>query len=166
MIRKEAYVSVGGYNENISFIEDQDMWTRLLEHHQLAVINHEMVKYRIHEQQGSAIYTDIKRKEISPMIRHISEHLLLKHGESEYARKYKAKIDRLLAIDDIRFAYHLLRKNEKFANYSGYKRFIERSKLKYSFKISEYGFLRFSIFQWFPIRLTYISLKALNKAIN
>ena len=166
MIRKKAYDLVGGYNENIKFVEDQDMWIRLLEHYNLAVINREMVQYRIHAQQGSAIYNDITREKVSPMIKHISEHLLIKHGKSEYYAKYKSKIDRLLAVDDIRLAFHLLKQSRGLTGLNKYKQFILNSKMKYRFKVSEYDFLRFSIFQWLPIRITYFLLNMINKVRN
>lgn len=166
MIRKERYNLVGRYNENIKFIEDQDMWTRLLESGKLAVINKKMVKYRIHEQQGSAIYTDTTRVKVSPMIDHISDHLLNKHGEQEYSEKYKAKIDRLLAVDDVRLAFSLLRRNQECADFNHYKKFIVNSKSKYLFTVSEVDFLQFAIFQWLPMKVTYFLLKMVNKVIN
>jgi len=163
MVRKEAYNSVGGYNPEINFIEDQDMWFRLLENNQLAIINKKLVKYRIHEQQGSAIYSDITRETVSPMIEHIAKHLLTKFGIAEYDDKYKIKIDRLLAIDDIRFAFLLLQQNNKLVNFTEYKKFIVNSKGKYVLGLSDRHFLRFSIFQWMPVWFTFFCLNIMNK---
>lgn len=166
MIRKEAYLSIGGYNEKLKYIEDQDMWLRLLESNCLAIINKKLVQYRIHDKQGSSVYRDTTRKIENPMIEHLRNHLLTKHGCSEYSAKYKVKIDRLLAIEDIRFAFLRLKINASLTNYSEYKGFIDKSKSKYLFKFSEVSFLRYSIFQWLPSKLTYLLLNLRRKIIK
>ncbi|MDE1309873.1 glycosyltransferase [Vibrio aestuarianus subsp. cardii] len=166
MIRKSTYDFVGGYDEKQKYIFDQDMWIRILECSNLAVINEPLIKYRIHSKQLSHIYTDISRSSDSPMIEHISQHLICKYGQVQYKKNYKAKINRLLAVDDIRFAFHLLKKNRELADFNQYKKFIVNSKKKYLFKVSERDFLRFSLFQWLPMRVTYCLLKTINKVTS
>jgi len=160
MVRKSAYIEVGGYSESITITEDQDMWVRLLNNYNLAVINEEKVKYRIHSEQGSTIYTDITRKKTSPMISHLSHHLINKHGEFDYLNKYKIKIDRLHAIDDIRLAFYSVKKEK---NRMDFIDLIIKSKSKYLFKIKDSTYISYFVVQRFPSFLIFPFLKILNK---
>ncbi|TFH92995.1 glycosyltransferase [Vibrio ouci] len=163
LVRKDIYQTVGGYNERIKFIEDQDMWIRILENNSMAVINKKLVKYRIHEAQGSSVYTNINRKSESPMISHIRSYLLEKYGEERYTISYKFKVDRLLAIDDIRFAFYLVKKGCNQPIYSKYHEFIRCSKAKYLLSVSDIRFVKFFVLQWLPVSITYLALKLVIK---
>lgn len=161
MLRKSAYDLSGGYDEKIKYIEDQDLWIRILEKNNLSVINEKLVKYRIHPQQGSAIYTDTSRVSDSPMIIHISEHLISKYGLETYEKKYKIKIDRLKAADALRFAFYIVKKEEG-GTYESYKTLIFRSKDNYIFGFKDTRYLRFAIFQLLPVFVSYPILKLLS----
>jgi hypothetical protein len=53
IIRKEAFVSVGGYREVFAPAEDCDLWLRIAERSQLANLRVPVLKYRVHPGQIS-----------------------------------------------------------------------------------------------------------------
>lgn len=53
MIRKEAFVLVGGYRPVFAQAEDYDLWLRIAEHFQCANLKQVVLKYRIHPYQVS-----------------------------------------------------------------------------------------------------------------
>lgn len=163
MIRKRNYLEIGGYDEQVTITEDQDMWLRLLNQNDLAIINEKMVRYRIHSEQGSAIYSDTSRKDISPMVSHLSRHLQKKFGKDEYSKIYKTKIDRLGAIDDLRLSFSSIKNNEGFSEFSS---FISKSKRKYMLKLSDYTFILYFVIQRVPSFVSFIMLKLMLKVIK
>lgn len=52
MMRKDAFVSVGGYR-NVVHAEDYDLWLRIAESYELANLPEVLLKYRIHSAQVS-----------------------------------------------------------------------------------------------------------------
>ncbi len=59
LIRKEAFVQVGGYREALPNSEDYDLWLRISERYKCANLEQVLVNYRIHPRQLSFC----KRKE-------------------------------------------------------------------------------------------------------
>ena len=163
MVRKRNYLDVGGFDEQVTITEDQDMWLRLLNKNDLAIINEKMVRYRIHSEQGSVIYSDTSRKDVSPMVSHLSSHLQKKFGEDEYSKMYQTKIDRLGAIDDLRLAFSSIKNNEGLSAFSG---FITKSKRKYILKLSDYTFILYFVIQRFPSLVTFIMLRLMLKVMK
>ncbi len=53
LIRREAFVSAGGYRPVFNVVYDYDLWLRIAEHFQIANIERVAVKYRIHSHQDS-----------------------------------------------------------------------------------------------------------------
>lgn len=53
LLRKEAFVRVGGYRKAFAPAEDYDLWLRVAEHFQCANLEDVVLKYRIHPQQVS-----------------------------------------------------------------------------------------------------------------
>lgn len=53
LIRKEAFVLVGGYRPLFSQAEDYDLWLRISEHFRCANLKESVLKYRIHPYQVS-----------------------------------------------------------------------------------------------------------------
>ncbi len=53
LIRKEAFVLVGGYRPLFAQAEDYDLWLRIAEHFRCANLNEVVLKYRIHPFQIS-----------------------------------------------------------------------------------------------------------------
>ena len=60
MIRKKVYDEVGIYNPDIKVVEDQEMWLRILNNHNIAIINEYLINYRIHKNQGSSKYNNLR----------------------------------------------------------------------------------------------------------
>jgi hypothetical protein len=53
LIRREAFVVVGGYRNVFAQAEDYDLWLRIVEHFKCANLNQVVLKYRIHPYQIS-----------------------------------------------------------------------------------------------------------------
>jgi hypothetical protein len=53
LLRREAFVAVGGYRAAFAPSEDYDLWLRISEHFRCANLKEVVVKYRIHPQQVS-----------------------------------------------------------------------------------------------------------------
>jgi hypothetical protein len=53
LIRREAFVQVGGYRAVFAQAEDYDLWLRIAEHFQCANLRQVVLKYRIHPHQVS-----------------------------------------------------------------------------------------------------------------
>ncbi|MGC2332011.1 MAG: glycosyltransferase [Candidatus Acidiferrales bacterium] len=53
LVRREAFVGVGGYRPPFAPAEDYDLWLRLAEHFQLANLKQVVLRYRIHPHQVS-----------------------------------------------------------------------------------------------------------------
>ncbi len=156
MIRTSAYQSANGYDENMKFIEDQDMWIRLMNFGSLAVINRSLVRYRIHPAQGSYVYVDPKRAKLSPMIEHLQAWLKSNNTATDYDAFYRPKINRLIAVDHIRVAFHMAKSGAPYLD------FVER--LRESKKSKSIGFgnphlSKFALLQTLPSRLTYWLLR-------
>ena len=53
LMRREAFVGVGGYRPPFAPAEDYDLWLRMAEHFQIANLEQVVLKYRIHPHQVS-----------------------------------------------------------------------------------------------------------------
>lgn len=53
VMRREAYVRVGGYRAAFSQSDDYDLWLRISEHYQCANLKQRILKYRVHSGQLS-----------------------------------------------------------------------------------------------------------------
>jgi len=53
LIRREAFVLVGGYRAAFTVSHDYDLWLRIAEHFQIANLEQVVLKYRIHPRQVS-----------------------------------------------------------------------------------------------------------------
>jgi len=53
LIRREAFLRVGGYRPAFAPAEDYDLWLRIAEHFQLANLKDVVLKYRVHPHQVS-----------------------------------------------------------------------------------------------------------------
>lgn len=127
MIKKAAFQKVGGFDTNVRMIEDQDMWLRLLENGNIAVIAKELIRYRIHSSQGSSLYTDTKRDEISIPIRHLSDYL----EKNKLVENHKKDLNILLAKDYTKLAYNKF----KLKVYNDSLSFIKEARSKHNFNI-------------------------------
>jgi len=87
MIRKDIYDKLNGYDVNLKYIEDQDMWGRILLNGSLGIINEKLLKYRIHTKQGSSIYLDHERTEMAISLKHIKTFIKENFLEDLYCDK-------------------------------------------------------------------------------
>jgi glycosyltransferase involved in cell wall biosynthesis len=53
MIRRQAMIDVGGYDESLETAEDIDLWLRLGEKGKLACVDHPVIRYRQHDKSVS-----------------------------------------------------------------------------------------------------------------
>lgn len=54
MMRRSAYLAAGGYNPEIMVAQDYDLWTRMAEHTQMAILPDALVRVRRHGGQITA----------------------------------------------------------------------------------------------------------------
>ena len=151
MIRKEVYSILNCYDESLKYIEDQDMWARILLNGTLAILNERLIDYRIHSKQASSIYFDIERKEEALPLKHIKKFIY----KQNLNPKYNNELLMAEAKDFVYLAVMAVRRND----YPFFYESIMQSKLKYRlhFKTRE-GFV-----QNFPcIRMTYSIIKCLD----
>lgn len=160
MIRKDSYIKAGMYDLNTKYVEDQDMWIRLLELGDLAVINEQLVKYRLHSGQGSTFYTDPERSEVSPMISQLKSYLVRTVSSKEYSDKYEKRINRMIAIDHLFLAYYMA-KNGRF--YLEYKNKIIKSREVYVLSLFDFKLIRFKLVQFLPTKISYLLINGLRR---
>ncbi|PWT70527.1 MAG: glycosyl transferase family 2 [Chloroflexi bacterium] len=68
MLRRETLVGIGGYREQYEFLEDYDLWFRLLEKGQLGVIPRVLLKHRLHCNSVSHGKADQQKQMIDVII--------------------------------------------------------------------------------------------------
>lgn len=152
MIRKEVYHKLAGYDNSLKYIEDQDMWARILMIGPLAIINEKLIKYRIHANQGSSIYLNREIDSISLPFNHAKE----------FVRKYlkiedfEIYINKSIAIESIFFSKLAAQKDD-------YLLFV--NKLNYSKEKFNFGLTtKTGLIQNFPIpKLLFLLVKFLYK---
>jgi len=60
MVRRSALQATGGYREEYEYLEDFDLWLRLIEHGQLANIPEVLFRYRLHHT--NVIFTKVEQQ--------------------------------------------------------------------------------------------------------
>lgn len=153
MVRKSVYNKLGGYNTEINYIEDVDMWIRILMQSNIAIINEKLINYRISSNQGSSYYTSINRTEIRPAIRYLSK---LFSKESALSMNFKKGLSELEAVDYI----FLAKNNAQKGNYEKYSELIKLSRSSTELNVK---YWKYAIVQHLPIFLSYWIL---NKKIS
>jgi glycosyltransferase involved in cell wall biosynthesis len=139
MIRRDVYLKLNGYNEKLKYIEDQDMWLRILMTGKMAILKEKLIKYRIHSSQGSSIYKDSSRNIISIPLSHLKTFL----EENDLIQQYKIKLDIAETKDCLYLAYLSLKRK----NYNDFINWIEKSKKIYKLNLfSKYGFFQINPF--------------------
>jgi glycosyltransferase involved in cell wall biosynthesis len=136
MISKKAYQAVGGYDTGLKYIEDLDMWTRLLERYDLGIVGEKLFKYRIHANQGSSYYTSRKRTELTVDVLFLEKYL---KNHPSLMDKNKSVFMRKMAME-----YIALARNAIYAgDYDYFLVCIEKSKEYCSIKNwSKYGIMQ------------------------
>jgi glycosyltransferase involved in cell wall biosynthesis len=59
MIKRDALLSVGGYDQNFPFAEDYELWLRLASRGKFANLSSITTHYRTYPEQVSAVYSDL-----------------------------------------------------------------------------------------------------------
>ena len=129
MIKKSVYLELGGY-KNIKYIEDQDMWTRILNKYKLIVINERLIKYRLHYKQGSNYYRSLNRKNLAPGLIYLKKYFEKNYN---YKKKYESQLSKLIAKDYI----YLAMTGVKLKSYIKYKENISKSKKTFKFSLND-----------------------------
>lgn len=108
MIKKDIYNKLNGYDVDLKYIEDQDMWGRILLNGSIGIINQKLLKYRIHSKQGSSIYFDNQRTDRALPLNHIKNFI----RENLLEDKFTDKILKAEAIDCITLAKLALKRKD------------------------------------------------------
>lgn len=128
IIKKSVYNELGGYNINLKYIEDQDMWIRILEKGKLGIVAKELINYRVHNMQGSAYYSCLQREELSVHLQHVMNTL----GYNYILRmKFEKELKKSIAKDYLNIVKNKFFLNEK----EKINFFIEESKKNHKFFI-------------------------------
>jgi len=121
MIKKHVYQELNGYSLTVKYVEDVDMWSRILEKYNLGIIAKELFSYRIHNNQGSSYYTSSQRKDLTVLLKYLDEYL---QNNPRYSEKYRDMINERIAYDYIKVAkYSVLS-----CDFLNYKRCILESR--------------------------------------
>ena len=151
MIRKDVYIKLKGYNLNLKYIEDQDMWIRILLQYSLGIINEELIKYRIHENQGSSYYLDMRREKMSIILEHIEKFL----KDNNLQQKYNKLIKYAKAIDYVTLSLYAFKLND----YPLFKKRIKESKEYYRLPLKSKSAIiqniPFDSLKWFFLKKFY-----------
>ena len=139
MIRKEVYSQLSGYDVNLKYVEDQDMWARILMLGPLAIINRKLIKYRIHNYQGSSVYQKREIGSFSLSFKHVVEFI----NKNLNINEFNEEICRSEALEYLFFSKIAAKKND----YSKFIENINNSKQRFNFGF----FSKFGLVQNFPI---------------
>jgi len=131
MIKKSVYQELNGYSLTVKYVEDVDMWARILEKYNLGIIAKELFSYRIHNNQASSYYISSHRKDLTVLLKYLDDYLQ-KHPK--YREKYKDMIYERIAYDYIKVAKYSIFSND----YQNYKRCILESR-KYKSNLKNFN---------------------------
>ncbi|MEG1506406.1 MAG: glycosyltransferase family 2 protein [Bacilli bacterium] len=154
MIRKNIYLKLNGYDLTKKYIEDQDMWTRILKINNLGIINQKLIKYRVHSLQGSADYLKIDRKEIQIYLSYTKKILV----ENLKFTKYLDQIENLISKDYINLSLN----NLKLKNFDCFIYYLEKSRnTKKLVLTSKHGIFQNFMWNkfWFKLFSKFIGIK-------
>ena len=154
MIRKGVYKEVGGYNESLKYIEDVDLWWRILEKYSLGVLSEKLINYRFHDQQGSVIYRSNKRDAHGPLIQYLQNKIQF----DAFSKIYNKKFCKMIAFDYIKLAVYAA----ELSDFSRFKKMMILSKEHYRF-IKD---VRLFVCQNMNKRLNYYFIKLVRKLSN
>ena len=122
MIKKSVYLELNGYDSTLKYIEDQDMWIRILEKYKLGILAKDLFKYRIHSNQGSNYYTNMSRQKISVDLLYLKKYL----------NKHRENINILNLNKRIALDYIFIAKNSIYLNnYEKFQYFLKKSRYYY-----------------------------------
>lgn len=153
MIKKSVYLELGKYDKTLKYIEDQDMWMRILEKYNLGIVAKELINYRVHSQQGSSYYTDKTRKDLIAYVTHLVD-FLNKENNNSVKEKYLKDINKFISKDYITISKNMIFLNriEESGSY------LKLSRSMYKFPV----FSKYWIFQHLNnplIRFLYRTIK-------
>jgi len=135
MVRKEVYEELGGYSLTLNFIEDMDMWIRILERYNIMLINKELFKYRKHSKQGSNYYRSFDRDELAVNLRYLRDYL--NENDFESGENLESNLRKIIAAD-----YNSLVKNSIYTNRKEkIKEYQKLSLQNHKFKFPSKGWL-------------------------
>lgn len=135
MIRKEVYERLGGYNPNLKYICDSDMWSRILLDGSLGILKEKLIQYRVHSKQLSYKYLDIERKDIAIPLRHIKSFIY----SNSLVKTYNNRLLKSEAVDFIVLAGLSVRRKD----YNSFCENILKSRQSYNLGIkTKIGFMQ------------------------
>lgn len=72
MMRREAFISVGGFDESLTNAQDTDMWIRLAQLYQFAVVTKSQIRYRIRSNSMSSNILGLEKSNLKVIERAFS----------------------------------------------------------------------------------------------
>ncbi|MBC7964103.1 MAG: glycosyltransferase [Steroidobacteraceae bacterium] len=77
MVKKNVYSEVGLFDARFRSAGDYEMWFRLSVNHKVAVLNKQLINYRIHENQGSELELrrNVELPDILTVVREYRQHI-------------------------------------------------------------------------------------------
>lgn len=143
VIRKQAYIDNGCFDESLRYIEDLDMWLRLLKKGNLLVLAEHLVSYRMYDEQGGSIYGDKTRSDLSIPLKYMKKFV----EENNMMKSHGKALNKAMAKDYLKQAFFAA--NQR--NYSGFHKAIKQSQELYRF----YKNIPYFIFQSGVGRINY-----------
>ena len=152
VIRKDAYVTTNGFDETLKLIEDLDMWLRLLKMGNLMVLSEHLISYRMHAGQGSQIYGDRTRVELSFPLQYMKSFI----EKNDMMKRHRHLLNKAMAKDYLKIAFFAANRKK----YSVFSDAINKSRLLYKF----YRHVPYMIFQNGIKKINYLIARFLGRS--
>jgi glycosyltransferase involved in cell wall biosynthesis len=127
LIKKSIYQEFNGFDESLKYIDDQDMYLRILLKYNFGIIHSRLINYRIHENQGSKVYSSSSINNLSIVYKHLIDFV---EGNNEIKIKYQLKLNKVIAEKYLRLSL----KHLDFQNFYKYIYFIKKAKSYFRFR--------------------------------
>jgi glycosyltransferase involved in cell wall biosynthesis len=89
LIKKSIYQEFNGFDESLKYIDDQDMYLRILLKYNFGIIHSRLINYRIHENQVSKVYSSSSINNLSIVYKHLIDFV---EGNNEIKINYQLKL--------------------------------------------------------------------------
>lgn len=154
MLKSDIFNQIGEFNEELKYVQDTEMWFRILNYTELLRINKVMVSSRIHDEQTSILKLNEHNLEINNFYKTAINSKYFKQilKESELKALFKK---------DYEYEYYayqwLIKKQKNNNNYMSLEYFsYEILKLKPSF-MTVYNYLKYKLIRFMIYDLYYLN---------
>jgi len=116
MFRRSVLLDLKGFDLEIKYIEDVELWVRILENHKIGILNEPLFKYRVHFNQGSQVYKQLDRESLHFSIPYLQEYF---KKSPDLQARYQEPMKKMIADDYLELAKNqiILKNKAKLIEY-------------------------------------------------